>query len=280
VIVDGAALGRRRLPVELGDGIAASGDVGVLFLGAGESDGGGGASVDGFRIDRHGLARALAQALVLNLGPGQKLKVIESENPTAENLAFVRAVLEDCVLGVDLPPQALFHLAGITGPGIRYNMEDIDRWILLQHLWQAKKCQVIYARTIAKEIKAGRLRQPVHKGQPLPWWRPGQTHWFGLPSMTIDRGRDSRMSVVRLDMGLTTWADEHSKEGAFWKKEIKARVREVAFAKRCVWDENKLLREQTEGEVTMAYEEVIRRPNTTLLIGEDSANKPQPDPAE
>ncbi len=217
---------------------------------------------------------------VLNLGPGQKLKVIESENPTAENLAFVRAVLEDCVLGVDLPPQALFHLAGITGPGIRYNMEDIDRWILLQHLWQAKKCQVIYVRTIAKEIKAGRLRQPVHKGQPLPWWRPGQTHWFGLPSMTIDRGRDSRMTFVRLDMGLTTWADDYSKEGAFWKKEIKARVREVAFAKRCVWVENKLLAAETKGEVTMVYEEVIRRPNTTLLIGEDTAAKPQPDPAE
>jgi len=166
----------------------------------------------------------------------------------------------------------------MTGPGIRYNMEDIDRWILLQHLWQAKKCQVIYARTIAKEIKAGRLRQPVHKGQPLPWWRPGQTHWFGLPSMTIDRGRDSRMSVVRLDMGLTTWADEHSKEGAFWKKEIKARVREVAFAKRIVWQENKLLSGDTKGEMTMAYEEVIRRPNTTLLIGEDSPAKPQSDP--
>lgn len=217
----------------------------------------------------------------VQLPAGQKMKVITADNPTAENLAFERAVLEDCVMGVDLPPQALFHIAGVTGPGIRFVMEDIERWILMQHLWQARKCQAIYARSIAKSIKAGRLRQPVFQGKELPWWRPGQTHWFGLPSMTIDRGRDSRMSVVRLDMGLTTWADEHSKEGAFWKKEIKARVREVAFAKYQVWLENKDLAEKTKGEVTMAYEEVIKRPNTTLLIGDQSeaeANPAQEDP--
>lgn len=210
---------------------------------------------------------------VLNLPPGQTLKVIKDERPTAENLAFERAVLEDCVMGVDLPPQALFHIAGVTGPGVRFVMEDIERWILLQHLWQARKCQVIYARTIAKEIKAGRLRQPMHNGRPIEWWRPGQTHWFGLPSMTIDRGRDSRMSVVRLDMGLTTWADEHSKEGAFWKKEIKARAREVAYAKLCVWEADKALQAETGGEVSLAYEEVIKRPNTTLLVGEPAAEE-------
>jgi Cu/Ag efflux protein CusF len=111
-------------------------------------------------------------------------------------------------------------------------------------------------------------------GQPVAWWRPGMTHWFGLPSMTIDRGRDARMSVVRLDMGLTTWADEHSKEGAFWKKEITARVKEVAFAKYKVWLESKALSELTTGEMTLAYEEVIKRPNTTLLIGAESDNAP------
>jgi len=215
---------------------------------------------------------------LLTLGPGQKLKVVRDDRPTAENLAFERAVLEDCVMGVDLPPQALFHIAGVTGPGVRFVMEDIERWILLQHLWQARKCQAVYARTIAKEMKAKgpdgkpRLRQPMYKGKPVEWWRPGMTHWFGLPSMTIDRGRDSRMSVVRLDMGLTTWADEHSKEGAFWKKEISARVKEVAFAKLKVWEESRVLSEATGGEMTLAYEEVIKRPNTTLLIG----NEPEP----
>jgi hypothetical protein len=219
---------------------------------------------------------------VLSLPPGQKLKVVKDDRPTAENLAFEKAVLEDCVMGVDLPPQALFHIAGVTGPGIRFVMEDIERWILLQHLWQARKCQAIYARTIAKEIKAGRLREPVHPktGAKLPWWRPGQTHWFGLPSMTIDRGRDARMSVIRLDVGLTTWADEHSKEGAFWKKEIKARTKEVAFAKLCVWEESKLLAEETGGEMTLAYEEVIKRPNTSMLITEEAAAPSTNDPAQ
>jgi hypothetical protein len=211
---------------------------------------------------------------LLTLGPGQKLKVVRDDRPTAENLAFERAVLEDCVMGVDLPPQALFHIAGVTGPGVRFVMEDIERWILLQHLWQARKCQAVYARTIAKEIKSGRLRRPMADGQPVAWWRPGMTHWFGLPSMTIDRGRDARMSVVRLDMGLTTWADEHSKEGAFWKKEITARVKEVAFAKHKVWQESKALADLTDGEMTLAYEEVIKRPNTTLLIGAESDNAP------
>lgn len=216
---------------------------------------------------------------LLNLPAGQKLRTVQADNPTAENQAFERSVLEDCVMGLDLPPQALYHIAGVTGPGIRFVMEDIERWILLQHLWQARKCQMIYARTIAKEIKAGRLRQPMSGGKPVAWWRPGMTHWFGLPSMTIDRGRDSRMSVVRLDTGLTTWADEHSKEGAFWKKEIKARVKEVAYAKLQVWEESKALSEATQGEMTLAYEEVIKRPNTTMLIGPEDQSATNPDPS-
>jgi len=215
---------------------------------------------------------------LFKLNPGEKLRVVTDDRPSAENMEFREALLEDCVYGTDLPPQALYHIAGITGPAVRFVMEDIDRWILLQHLWQARKCQAIYARVIAKEIKAGRLREPVVGGKKVQWWRPGLTHWFGLPSMTIDRGRDARMSVVRLDVGLSTWADEHSKEGAFWKKEIKARTKEVAYAKYQVWIENKELLSKTENEVGLVYEEVIKRPNTSLLISDESSVA-RPDPA-
>lgn len=207
------------------------------------------------------------------LPPGQKLRVVTDDRPTAQNLEFRRELMDDCVLGNDLPPAALFHIAGITGPGVRFVMEDIDRWILLQHRWQARKCHAIYTRTLAKEIKAGRLRDPG-----LEWWRPQYTHWFGLPSMTIDRGRDSRMSVVRLEVGMATWADEHAKEGAFWKKKLNHRVLEIAHVKRKVWQENNKLREETNGEIGLTYEEVIKRPNTSLLISPESENAPAPDP--
>ena len=217
-------------------------------------------------------------AEVVPLAPGQKMRVITDDRPTAQNLEFRRELMEDCVLGSDLPAAALMHVAGLTGPNVRFVMEDIERWILLQHLWQARKCHAIYTRVLAKEIKAGRLREPVGKdGKKVAWWRPQYVYWYGLPSMTIDRGRDARMSVIRLDTGLTTWGDEHAKEGVFWKKALTARVQEVAWLKKKIWEADKALKAETGDEVGLVYEEVIKRPNTTLLIGPES--DPAVDPA-
>ena len=197
---------------------------------------------------------------IQKLSPGQRLKLITDDRPSSNNLEFDKLIVEDCSFFADLPPAALFAIAGLTGPGVRYVMEQIERWILIQHLWQARWTHRFYTYSTAKEIKAGRLREPVDpvSGEPVEWWRPNQCLWIGLPSLTIDKGKEGKLSITQLDAGLTTWADEWGTSGAFWKKKISNRVLEVGYAKLKAWQESKRLEELTEGELKLDASEVFK----------------------
>lgn len=168
----------------------------------------------------------MAGGQVPTLEPGESLRVISDQNPSEQNQAFEKALFDDCIFGSDLPPAALAYVTGITGPGIRYTMEDIERWITMEHLWQARKAHRIYTRDTAMSIKSGRLPDPK-----IPWWRFSKVAWIGMPSMTIDKGREGNLSIIQLQSGTTTWAKEWGKEGVFWKKGIRQRIKEVAYAK-------------------------------------------------
>jgi capsid protein len=159
------------------------------------------------------------------LPQGVTAKVLTDDRPSQNNREFERAVLQDCCFAVDLPFEALCDISGVTGPGIRYIMAEIKRWVTNRQYRMAKRCNRYFGYHIAKEIKAGRL-----PAGPANWWR--QVEWIGQADMTIDRGREGNLSVIQLDCGLTTWLDEWGAQGVFWKKRIRQRVAEVAFAKR------------------------------------------------
>jgi capsid protein len=175
---------------------------------------------------------------------GVKAKVITDDRPSANNRDFERAVLQDCCFSIDLPFEALCDISGVTGPGIRYIMAEIKRWIMNRQYRMAKRCNRYFGYHVSKEIKAGRLPQG-----PPNWFR--QVEWIGQADMTIDRGREGNLSVIQLDCGLTTWLDEWGAQGVFWKKRIRQRVAEVAFAKR------ECLRSKDQYGVELQYAEVF-----------------------
>jgi hypothetical protein len=166
------------------------------------------------------------QGVVPRLDPGEKIRLVADDRPTQNNLDFDRALLEDCILGVDLPPSALYYVAGLTGPAVRFNMEDIRRWVLIEQRPQALANQRYYAVWLAKEIRKGRI--PRYPG--VPWWR--QVQWIGQPDMTIDRGRDGQLAITRLDAGLTTWGDEYALSGFYGRRKLREKVIETAWLKR------------------------------------------------
>lgn len=184
------------------------------------------------------------QGQVPVLAPGERIRVVTDDRPTPNNLEFDRALIEDCIYGIDLPAAALYAVTG-TGPTVRFNLEEIRRWIIIQHRQLAQWCQRYYAVHMAREVAAGRLPQIDE-----PYWR--EVEWVGLPDMTIDRGREASATVIRLDTGLTTWSREYARDGLFGRKEIRRRIRETAMAKQ------ELLAAQEEFHVELSWEECFR----------------------
>lgn len=162
------------------------------------------------------------------LPPGVKVKVISDDRPSQNNMDFEKALLKDCCDSVDLSYARLCDVAGITGPGLRMLNADDKRWVALRHHRQAKRCQRMYNYTIAKEIKAGRLREPVLKPGEY-WWQ--RVIWIGMPTPDIDTGRTAQATQTDLLNGLTTWMEEAKAGGMYWKRRIRQGIAEVIFAK-------------------------------------------------
>jgi capsid protein len=168
--------------------------------------------------------KVLQQGGIPNLKPGQKVKVVMDDRPGPNREAFYQRIVDRLMFGADLPPAALYYLTDLTGPGVRYTMAQIERWVTLEHRRQAWECQRFYLYHVAKEIAAGRLPQG-----PPGWWN--NVLWLGLPSMTIDSGREGNLTITNLESGLTTWGDEWAAKGQFGKRKLRERIREFAWAK-------------------------------------------------
>ena len=168
--------------------------------------------------------KVLQQGGIPSLKPGQKVKVVYDDRPGPNREAFYQRIVDRLSFGSDLHPAALFYLSDLKGPGVRYTMEQIERWVALEHKRMAWECQRYYLYHVSKEINAGRLPQG-----PEGWWN--RILWLGLPSMTIDSGREGALTISNLESGLTTWGDEWSAKGQFGKRKLRERIREFAWAK-------------------------------------------------
>jgi len=115
------------------------------------------------------------------LPAGVKAKVLHDDRPGPNSREFERDLIRECTSYLDLPFEALFEMAGNTGPGIRYWMADIRRWVSIRHLYRARWCQTYYAIFMAKGNRRRSLaqaeRQAPYLGRPGSGWqiRPSTT---------------------------------------------------------------------------------------------------------
>lgn len=166
----------------------------------------------------------IAQGGIPALAKGQKVKVVYDDRPGPNLEAFNQRLIDLCVFGcTDLPPAAIYYLGDLKGPGVRYSMEQIRRYVMLRHRQMAVENQRYYVYHISKEIKMGRLPQG-----PDGWWN--DVTWIGMPDPTIDSGRDGALSITKLKCGLTTWAREWQDDGEFGDDMIEQRIDEYARA--------------------------------------------------
>lgn len=159
------------------------------------------------------------------LRPGQRIQTISDNRPSPSQTEFERALLEDVILGTDLPPSALYYVAGMTGPEVRFTMEEIQRWVLNQQFLTANRwSNRYYTYWLAKELKSGRIQYPKRE---KAWWK---VEWIGQSDLTIDKGRDGQLSIMQLETGLTSWSEQWGQKGKSWKRAVRQRIQEVKWA--------------------------------------------------
>jgi len=130
------------------------------------------------------------------LPTGEELKILHDSRPSPNQMDFMEVLARDMSVGFGLPLEVIWQMSGLTGPGVRFVMDVADRWIKARQSLLENWCRSVWVYTIAKEIKAKRLKVPAGKGgEVFPWWR---VRFVPQRNLTIDRGRDmkSRMEAV------------------------------------------------------------------------------------
>ena len=195
------------------------------------------------------------------LTPGEKIKTLQDERPHPNVQDHVRTLVRDLSIGFGLPPEVIWEMGRLTGPGVRFILDVSDRWIKNQQRIDRRWCRRVWVYYIAKEIKNGRLRMPVTKeGTPARWW---SVIFTSQRNLTIDRGKESSSRIKEIEAGVATMSGWDDVDGNYWKDRIRQRIREVKFS-------------ETEcTEQGVAYERVF--PNSATATAEVA---PPPDPEE
>jgi capsid protein len=174
--------------------------------------------------DRFEVSKVWDGGQIPRLPTGEELKILSDSRPHPNQREFITDLVRDMSMGYGLPPEVIWGMLKMTGPGIRFVMDHAATWISrrqenLLRPW----CSVVWARTIAKEIKAGRLRAPADPR----WWA---VQWVAQRDLTIDRGKEAKTKMDAIDRGLSTMARfSQEMHGASWEDETRQRIREVRF---------------------------------------------------
>lgn len=167
--------------------------------------------------------RVVGGPFIGKVSKGGEIGVVHDDRPGPNQKTFWDEIIRDISWGVGLPPSVLWDISTLTGPAVRYSLNESENWCKFERGMLRAVMYVMYVYFIAKEIKVGNLAMP----QDAEWWR---VEWMGQARLSIDAGRDGQLRITQLKAGMTTisdWAAESS--GAGWRETITQCAEERAW---------------------------------------------------
>jgi capsid protein len=160
------------------------------------------------------------------LNPGEKLELLTDQRPHPNVMEFQDELYRDIASGYGTDLEAIYKLGKMTGPGVRFMMDKLSRWIgdeqdALRE-WAIPVCLYF----LAWDLTHGLLDFPADGGD-----------WMALELMpqrdlTIDRSKEGSQRMAELDRGMGTLARWHAAiSGSDWEDELDQRIEEVRTAK-------------------------------------------------
>jgi len=179
--------------------------------------------------DTNGNLQSIRTSEVFGMGgeikevpPGYDIRTLLDQRPHPNSVEFVEnSLIRDCCWGLGISDALGWSIAKFGGAGVRYVLADAQAWIASEQAnfvdtWLSRD----WVYTIAKEIKAGRLR----KCQDPAFWSHS---WVPPEQITCDFGRDGRIYLEQHRTGLISTERLYNLKGQDAKEEVS---REMDFA--------------------------------------------------
>jgi capsid protein len=161
-------------------------------------------------------------AQIPELPPGHKLSVIHDDRPSPNQTAFMDELIRDIATGYGLPPEVIWKMGSLNGPGVRFVMDYAARWIEKEQARLWDWAERVWWYFLSFETRQG-LGFPS-SGDFLA------IEWIPQRDLTIDRGREGKQRLDEISRGVGTMSDWHkSMSGASGERKIMERIDEVKF---------------------------------------------------
>lgn len=169
------------------------------------------------------VAEVWAPGQIPQLPAGEKIKILHDSRPAQEQMVFIDTLLTDIACGFGLPLEIIWKISELKSSGVRFVMEVASLWIKHRQEMLEDWCRRVWVYVLAKEINAGRLPAP-----------PDGVEWWGVDfvpqrDITIDRGREGKMKMEEVALGMSTFSAYHREKGEDWRDESRQRIRETKF---------------------------------------------------
>ncbi|MBC7366754.1 MAG: phage portal protein [Undibacterium sp.] len=160
-----------------------------------------------------------------DLKPGEQLKFNTAAHPHPNQLTLLEFLIRDIAWGVGVSPELLWNITALGGANTRFVLADAQGWIEEQQADLVRLyCQRVWVYFIAKSMKAGRL-PPC---QDPEWW---QCNWITPPRLTVDFGRDGKLQLEQLKMGVITYSRLLGWQGQDFETHTNQWLNELKFVK-------------------------------------------------
>lgn len=160
-----------------------------------------------------------------DLPPGAQLKFNGASHPHPNNLSLIEFLIRDIAWGVGLSPEILWNIAALGGANTRFVLADAQGWIEEQQAELVRLyCSRVWIYTIAKAMKSGALP----RCQDTEWWKH---QWIPPPRLTVDFGRDGKLHLEQLKMGVITYTRLLGWQGQDFETHTDKWLDEIAYVK-------------------------------------------------
>lgn len=154
--------------------------------------------------------------------PNEQIQAHTSDRPSEGWRWLMEWLVREISIGLDLPFGVVWHMAGLGGPAVRFEIGQANRVFtaFLEDVLEPMWFRPIVGSWLALELNEGRL--PFH-----PRW-----YVFKTPrpaSITIDLGRDSRSGIEENKAGLLTASSWYAETDEDFEENTERLGQEAAF---------------------------------------------------
>lgn len=162
---------------------------------------------------------------VLDLGPGQSLKILHDERPHPNTVNHLNDMVRDIAGGTGYSTEILWNMESLGGANTRFIMADTQSQIEED---QEEMIEQVLAPAYIRLLQDWEENGDLEPCTDPMWW---MHEWLTPARLTVDFGRDGKIHIDQWHRGHITLKSLYGFKGEEWKRQTTQWLEEVAWKK-------------------------------------------------